>query len=457
VAELKPEDLINFGKKAINVATKKGANEAEAFLSEILSTTVNIERGQIAKNMRKKDQGLGIRVVCNKSVGFSYTNVLTDKSIEQTAIEAFHTAKASKPDKNWGGFSSPKRFSSTQNAYDKKLVALSSDELVEIASIMLNEAASFDNRVFVAEGSVETHVSSRTVVNSYGVEAFDEGTRIDCGLATIAREGQEVTPICQEFNAERVYKIDPKWIGKEAAKKAISSLKARKIESGDLTVVFDQVALYLLLYFTFINAIKADQVQRKQSALEGKIGEKIASELVTIYDDGLMANGLQTWKFDCEGVPCQKTPIIEKGVLRHYLYDCYTANKDGVQSTGNALRAGFGAQYMLTPIIQATNFTLTSGSKSPEDLIKDVDNGILVQFLQGAHSSNPSSGEFSVVATPAWKIEKGEIAYAVKGAMLAGRIFDVLNNVSALGNNMRKIEQLVAPWITSEKVRVIGK
>lgn len=456
MAELKHEELINFGKKAINIAMEKGADEAEAFLSQTLNTSVTIERGQIAKNMRKKGQGLGIRTVYKKAVGFSYTNILDDKSVEETALEAFRSAQASKPDKNWPGFPTPKKFGATKNTYDKKLVDISSDELVNMASSMLEETASYDKRVLAAFGTVENRLSSRVVVNSHGVKAFDEGTSIECGLATIAREANEVTPMCTEFNAERVYKIDPKWVGREAAKQAVSSLKARKVDSGAFPVIFSQMAIFELLYFTFINSVKADRVQREQSVLKGKIRQKVASELITIHDDGLMANGLQTWKFDGEGSPCRKTPILEKGVLRHYLYDCYTAKKDGVESTGNALRRG-PAPYLSTPIIEATNFTINSGNKSPDDLIGEVDNGVIVYGFQGAHSSNPSTGEFSVVATPAWKIENGEIAYAIKGAMLAGTIFDVLNNVSALGNNVRKINQIVTPWIRVENVKVVGK
>ncbi|MEA2089148.1 MAG: TldD/PmbA family protein [Thermoproteota archaeon] len=456
MAELKPEELIHFGEKAVNIAMRKGADEAEAFLSQTLNTSVNIERGQIAKNMRKKDQGLGIRAVYRKAVGFSYTNILNDKSVEETAIKAFQSAQASKADKNWPGFPTPKKFVATKNTYDKKLVTISSNELVNMASNMLDEAASYDKRVFVTLGTVENRLSSRVVVNSHGVEAFDEGTSIECTLGAVAREANEVTPICMEFNAERVYKINPKWVGREAAKQAVSALKARKVDSGAFPVIFSQIALSQLLYFTFINSVKADRVQRQQSALKGKIGQKVASDFITIYDDGLMVNGLQTWKFDGEGIPCRKTPILEKGVLRHYLYDCYTAKKDGVESTGNALRRGL-APYLSTPIIEATNFTINSGNKSAEDLIGEVNNGVIVYGLQGAHSSNPATGEFSVVATPAWKIENGEIAYAIKGAMLAGVIFDVLNNVSALGNNVRKIERIVTPWIRVENVKVVGK
>jgi PmbA protein len=123
------------------------------------------------------------------------------------------------------------------------------------------------------------------------------------------------------------------------------------------------------------------------------------------------------------------------------------------KAPGNAFRAG----YLSTPRIEATNFRFISGKKSPEELIGEINEGLLVCSVQGAHSSNPASGEFSVVATPAWKIKDGRIAHAVKGAMLAGNIFEALKNISALANNERKIEQLVAPWIVIENIKVIGK
>jgi PmbA protein len=455
VAEPKLEELISFGQRAVNVVIKKGAEEAEAFLSRISSTSIDIERRQIVRSAKRKDQGLGVRAIYKKAVGFSYTNMLTNKTVEDAAVKAFKSAKASKPDKNWISLPIPKKLGETKNTYDKKLITISPDELVETASVMLNAVEDYDKRVLPIEGGVGTVLASTAVVNSHGIEACDEGTGIGCSIETIARDANEVTPTCFELNAERIYKIDPKWVGKEAAKQAISSLKAKKIESGTFSIIFTQPAFSALLYYTLINAVKADYVQRERSALEKKIGEEIASNIVTIHDNGLLEGGLQTWKFDGEGVPSQKTLVVEKGVLKHFLYDSYTANKDGAKSTGNAFRGGI-APYASTPFLEATNFTFTQGNRSPENLIEEIDDGLLVCGVQGAHSSNPESGEFSVVATPAWKIEKGNVDYAVKGAMLAGTIFDVLKSVSALGNNTRKIGQLVAPWIRVENVKVIG-
>ncbi len=456
MAKAKLGELISFGQRAVDIAIKKGATEAEAFVGKISNTSVNIERGQIVRNIKRTDQGLGVRVIYKKAVGFSYTNMLSNKTVEDTAVIAFKSARASKPDKNWSSLPSPKKLSETKNTYDKNLITISLDELVDTASVMLDAVRDYDKRVLPVGGGVGTFLTSRAVVNSHSVEGYDEGTGIECSVETIAREAGEVSPACFEFNVERVYKIDPEWVGKEAARQAIASLNAKKVESGTFSVIFTQPAFYSLLYFTLINAVKADYIQRERSALKGKIGEKVASSLVTIHDDGLLEGGLQTWKLDGEGVPSQKTLVIEKGFLRHFLHDNYTAKKIGVESTGNALRGGL-APYASTPVLEATNFTFTQGNKSPENLVNEIDNGLIVYSVQGAHSSNPESGEYSVVATPAWKIEGGSVAHAVKGAMVAGTIFDVLLNVSALGNNTRKVGQLVAPWIRIENVKVIGR
>lgn len=451
---LKREEILSSAETVVSFALKKGADEAEAFAYQGLATSIVIERGQIAKSSRIIDQGLGIRAIINKAVGFSYTNMVENKTaIEETILKALSSAKASKPDEDWHNLPVKKPIVSVEGTYDKKIVELHSEDLVNVTSVMLDAAEKTDKRVFPIEGGVGASYLSTAIANSTGVASFDHGTIIECSLATIGQQGNEVTPVCFEFNIERNHNIDPEWVGKEAARLAVSALKAKKTETKSTNIIFTQFALQQLLYFTMINAVKADHVQRNQSAFKGKLGEKVASETLTIYDDGLFKGGLHTWRFDGEGVPQQKTPIIEKGVLCNFIYDNYTAKKEGKESTGNATRAG----YLSTPNIEATNFHIMPGAKSPEELVSEVDDGLLVYYVQGAHSSNPASGEFSVVATPAWKIQKGEIAYPVRGAMLAGNIFEVLKNVFALASNERKIGQLVAPWVLAENVKVIGK
>lgn len=451
---LKQVEMLRLAEKAVNIVLKKGADEAEAFVFQGLATSVGIERGQISKSSRTVDRGLGIRTIVRKAVGFSYTNVLeSETTVEETALRALGSARASKPDKAWHDLPGKKPLPSVKGTYDRRIEELRSEDLVETASRMLDAAARKDKRAFPAEGGAGTSSLSVAIANSRGVAASDRGTMVECSLATIGRQGGEVTPVCFEFSLERKYDIDPEWVGREAARLAVSALKAKRIENGTTNVVFTHFALQQLLYFTLINAVNADYVQRNQSALKDKVGRKVASEKVSIYDDGLMDGGIRTWRFDGEGVPQQKTLVVEKGVLQSFIYDNYTAKKEGKESTGNGARPG----YLSTPSVDSTNFHILPGKKSAEELVREAGDGLLVYSVQGAHSSNPASGEFSVVASPAWKIKDGEVAFASKGAMVAGNIFQVLMNVSELASNERKVGQLVAPWVLVENVKVIGK
>jgi PmbA protein len=454
VAVLEKDEMLHLAENAVNTALKKGAAEAEAYVYEGQATSVGIERGQITKSSRIIDRGLGVRVSVNRAIGFAYTNIIeSQNAIEDTILKALSAARASKPDQDWNGLPERKPYVSAEKTYDRKIFELRSEDLVNVASVMLDAAVNVNKRVFPIEGGAGAAYLSNAIANSNGITGFDKGTIVECSLAAVVKEGNTVTPVCFEFNAERSYNIDPEWVGKEAAHLAVSALKTKRIETKNTKLILTQFALQDLFYFTLINAVKADNVQRNQSPFKGKIGAKVASEAVTIYDDGLFQGGLRTGTFDGEGAPHQKTLLVEKGVLRSFLYDNYAAKKEGKESTGNASRAG----YLSTPDIDATNFHLMPGNKTSDQLMDEVDDGLIIYYLQGAHSSNPVSGEFSVVATPAWKIRKGEIVHSSRGVMLAGNIFEVLKNVSVIANNDRKMGQLISPWLLVENVKVIGK
>ena len=454
MAVLEKNSMINLAENAIKIALKLGAMEAEAYVYEGQATNVGIELGQISKTNRIIDRGLGIRVAANKSIGFAYTNIIDDqRAVENIATQALSAARASKPDPDWKGLPQKKQYSVTKGTFDQKIVELDPEELVKVASTMLDSAREVDKCVFPIEGGVGNGYVSNAIANSNGISEFDKGTIVDCSLAALAKEGHSVTPVCFEFNASRTYSLDPKWVGSEAAKLAFDALKPKSVETKTTKVILTQFALQDLLAYTLMGAIKADSVQRNQSPFKDKIGEQVASENLTICDDGLYPSGLRTALFDGEGVPHQKTLVIERGVLRNFLYDNYSAKKDSKESTGNASRAG----YLSTSSIDTTNFHIIPQKNTPEQMLKEVEEGLIVYYLQGAHSSNPVSGEFSVVATLAWKIKNGEIAYPCKGAMLAGNIFDLLKNISAVGSNERQMGSLIAPWVQVENVKVIGK
>ncbi len=454
MAVLEKNALINIAEGAVKAALKLGAAEVEAYVYEGQATNIGIELGQISKTNRVIDRGLGIRVASDKAIGFAYTNILNDAAaIENVAISALSAAKASKSDPDWRGLPQKKPYFSTEGTFDKKIVNLSPEDLVKVTATMLDAAGEVDKRVFAIEGGVGSGYVANVIANSNGVLAFDRGTMVECSLAAIAKEDGVVTPVCFEFNAKRDYSLDSARVGREAAKLAVSALKPKTVETKTTKVILTQFALQDLFAYTLMGAIKADSVERNQSPFKGKLGEQVASENLTIYDDGLYPKGLRTSAFDDEGVPHQKTSVIEKGILKDFLYDNYSARKVGKESTGNASRSG----YLSTPGIGTTNFHIMPGEKTSTQILSEVADGLLVYYLQGAHSSNPVSGEFSVVATPAWKIRKGELSHSCRGVMLVGNIFELLKNISIVACNERQMGSIIAPWVIADNVRMIGK
>ena len=452
---LEKNEMLSIAEKTVRMALVKGASEAEAYVYEGQVSNVGIELGQVNKTNQIIDQGISIRVIVNKTVGFAYTNIINDPVIlEDIVAQALSAAKASKPDSNWKGFAQKRAYASgLDDTFDPEILDFGADKLVALSQDMINSAVEVDKNIFAVEGGVGKAYFSNAIANSNGVYNFDKGTLIECSLATLTKNGNNVTPICFEFNAARNCSVDPAWVGREAAKLSVSALKTKKsIKTQNTTLILTQFALQDLLSYTLFNAVRADSIQRGQSPFKEKIEEQVVSENLTIYDDGLYRGGIRTGLFDDEGVPCQKTLLIDKGVLKNFLYDNYAAKKDEKESTGNASRDG----YLSTPGIDTTNFHIVPGTTPADDMIRQVDDGLLVYYLQGAHSSNPVNGDFSVVATPVWKIKNGEIVSVVRDVMLVGNIFDALKNVKFVGNNERQIGSLIAPWITVENVRVVG-
>ena len=239
MASLEQENLQKISDEALEIARRMGADDAEVFIYQGLTTKVNIERGQIAKNLQISDSGMGIRVTINKAMGFAYTNVLESKSaVQETVTNALNLAKASKPDIHWSGFPTKYDFPNVRDTYDKRIVRLNSEDMVTHASAMLKAAEGFDNRIFPIEGEVASSYLTRTIANSNGVEGHDYGTIIECSLATIAKGNHDTTPICFEFDIKRKYDINPEWVGREAARLAVSALKSEKVETGKTNIIF---------------------------------------------------------------------------------------------------------------------------------------------------------------------------------------------------------------------------
>ena len=238
MAALNPEVMLALAENALKSAIAKGAAEAESYVYEGQASNVGIELGQINKTNRIIDRGVGIRVTINKAVGFAYTNIVDNQNALESAItNALSAAKASKPDPEWKGLPHHKIYSPQQGGFDEKVVQLGSEEMVAVASRMLDSAIQVDKRAFPIEGGVGGAYIANAVVNSNGVTGYDHGTVVECSLAALAKEDNTVSPVCFEFNAARGLNMDPEWVGKEAARLAVSALKTKSVESKSSKVI----------------------------------------------------------------------------------------------------------------------------------------------------------------------------------------------------------------------------
>ncbi len=451
---------LDLCKKAVEEAMKLGASEAEALVLGERSVGTEVERGQIKSCSDIADVGIAVRVILNGRIGFAFTNVLTEESAKEMANRALKAAKSSPKDKNWRSLPSPKAYPVVQETYDKRIEELTSDTTVELSQRAIEATFGIGPNVLPAFGGTQIYVLELACANSHGVEVYDKGTGIATYMAAMARSETQVSPMCYEFLAKRKYEIDPEWVGREAGSLAVKSTNVGPAEPGKFRVLLDPFALQSILTYTFVEAIKGDNVYRGKSAYKNKVGEKVASEILSIYDDGTLPGGLYSAKADLEGVPCQRTPIIERGVLSGFIYDNYWARLVGKESTGNAGRGGGGLglpKYGTVPSINPTNIVVEPGDASEEELISEVKDGYYIREVQGAHQSNPETGEFSVALAPAFRIKEGRITHAVKGVMMAGNAYEMLKKIILMGKEARQVGNFVAPKVVVEGMTIIAK
>ncbi len=456
-------ELFELGTEVLKKAEELNVTEAEVFISSMKGLSLNIRRNEIKESQYSSDTGIGIRVSINKKLGFAYTNDLRKEKLFETLEKAISLAKANKIDENWSGLPSveSKKYPSLKGLYDKTLASSGPDVFLDLAKRLMSSAISYDKRVIFAFGGVDIGIEQRLILNTNGVNAKEEATYGVALAGVIARNDSQVTPLVFDYDVSRKLDLNPEQLGELVAERAIKSLNPKRISSGKYDIIFTQEALSQILRYTLVEAIKADNIQSNRSPLRGKLNQKMLNEAVSIIDDGLYPNALGTENFDDEGIPSQKTTIFKEGVFMSPIYNHYTAKKDNRESTGNAKRRGssIGASisYSLTPTIHTKNLMIIPGKATPDELISEVKDGIIVWGVQGAHSSNPSTGEFSVAAVPAWKIEKGEIIYPVSGILISGNIYTLLSKELIIGNNLKNGLGFILPWILTRDVSVAGK
>lgn len=460
------EELLNIGSKAIRHAEKLGADEAEAYLSAENVTSIKYVGGIVATRgpskgvkakivrllepwLKKKGiifmnrgvkAGVGVRAVIDKSSGFASVSSIEEKSVLKAVEEAINIAKIRPPDPNWKSLPDPKKPTGTGGIFDQKLVDMDPAQVLSLSAECCVAAADFDKRVTQAISGVWAMTSYVGVVNSRGVEVGNKGTLFVGFIEAKAREGDDEVSSSEQIFSRR-FVDDIQELGVNASERAVACLSGKKLDGTvEYPVIFENRALSNLFAFMLAHNASAFNVQEERSKYKGKISELVADKKVSVVDDGTLRDGFNTTLIDDEGVPRQRTPIIERGVLKSFIYDNYSAKRESCESTGNASRRrAFGsAPFSTQPRVSPSNLMLEPRRGKIEDLICEVNDGILVKTsLMGVIHSNAVTGDFSVTATNTFRIKNGEVKHPLKPCTIGGNFHEALKIVEMIGNDPR--------------------
>jgi PmbA protein len=226
----------------------------------------------------------------------------------------------------------------------------------------------------------------------------------------------------------------------EFAENVVNSLGPRRIESFKGEMLLTPAAANEMIQEAISHSINSDAVQKKSSHFAGKVGKKVASDLLTVEDDATNVEGLGASSFDREGVPHRRNVVIDKGVLKRFLYNTYTAKKDGVRSTGNA-----GGSTSSPPSVSTTNFVVRPGRSSLNTLISEMKNGIIISRFSG--NVNPVNGDFSGVVKGGQLVKSGTVQHAVKEVLVAGNVFEALRRLDGVSRERKVIYDSILPYM----------
>jgi TldD protein len=419
-------------EKVLKEIARRGGEFGEVYVEERVVTNVLCEDNKIESAYSGREKGAGIRVVSAGNTAYAFTNDISESSLLKTARLAAHVARS-------GEREAILNFSVQKPKYELEILKPPSTVPFEtrIEQVLTgNEAARAVGpdvqQVSVGLGDVEKKV---LIANSLGQWTEDSLTRVRFMVNVVAiRDGLIQTgydSVGGVMGWELLDDCPPDELARIAARRALLMLESRPCPAGRMPVVMAAEAGGTMVHEACGHGLEADLVQKGLSVYRGKLGQKVAMDCVSVIDDATLAGKYGTIRFDDEGIPAQRTVLIDQGVLVNYMYDRLTASKDGRESTGNGRRQS----YQDKPIPRMTNTFIAPGKDDPEAIIKDTPRGLLVKKMGGGQV-NTANGDFVFEVQEGYMIEDGEVKYPVRGATLIGNGPEVLNNIDRVGSDL---------------------
>lgn len=447
-------DLRELASDVVARAMKGGATAADAIARDGTEFSTVVRLGEVETLKEAGSRGVGLRVFVGKRVASTYSSDFSPEGIERLVKGALELVKVTSEDPS-SGLPDSAELGSLQDdlkLYYDDVYSLPPEERIEYARRAERAALEADPRIKNSEGgSFDASTGRKALANSLGFAG--EYQRSYCSITAV--------PIAQDENgamqrdywysaARSLARLEsPEAVGREAARRTLRRLGARKVASTKIPIVLDRTIAASVLGNIF-DAASGDAIYRHSSFLVDKLGEKIAGDNITVVDDGTMPGVFGTTPFDGEGVPTRKTIVIENGVLKSYLLNTYTARKLGLKTTGNASR-GLGGN----PGVGSGNFFLLPGEHSPQQIIAGIKRGFFVTEFLG-FGVNLVTGDFSRGASGLW-IENGELAFPVEEVTVAGNLKDMLNNISEIGNDLEFRSSTACPTLRIDGMTLAGE
>lgn len=439
-------NYLELAKSVVQRAASDGI-EAEAIITHDTQTDMRVSKGEIDQLSQSSSRGLGVRVIDGGRTGYAYTSDFSDAGVEGTWRTALELAKIATPDE-FRTLPEPRPIpSSDLEIWDDKLPDVPTADKIAVLKRVERAALDYDPRVILAEFcSYGDSISRVHLANSRGFAGEYGRTIAYSFLFGIARDDNEMASATGMGASSFFHELDPEAIGREAGSKAISLLGGKQVETQVGTVILDHFVGAQILE-ALSQALSAEAWQKKRSFLMGRMGQQVGSDMVTLLDNGRLKRGMASAPFDAEGVPTSATKLVDEGVLQNLVYDTYSAKKAGLTSTGNAQRMG----HRSLPMLGASNFYMQPGPQSREEIIAGVEKGLYVISVMQTGGIDPITGDCSMGANGLW-IENGKIVGPVAGVTIATTLDGFLNNITAVGSDLRMMPMFGAIGVPTLRV-----
>ena len=433
-------------------AKQKGATAGDVMMAESDSSFVAVRLGEVDKVSQAQEKRLGLRLFFGASSASASTSDISTAAIERLVDDTCALARATAKDE-YSGLPAPEALAKEPpdlDLDDGQNRSVTVDDKIRLALAAEKAALELDPRITNSEGGEFSASAARVLyANSHGFSGEYRGSSYGISVAPVASSNGSMQRDYWYSSQRKFARLEaPEAVGRRAAERALRRLGARKVKTCECPVVFDpDISANLLRHLS--SALSGYALYKGASFLVGKLGEKIASERVTIVDDGTIPGALGSKPFDGEGLPTAKKTIIDRGVLRSYLLDTYSGRKLKMSSTGNASR-GIGDSPGVGPL----NFYLAAGPHAPEQILASVDDGFYVTELMG-FGVNLVTGDYSRGAAGIW-IEKGKLAYPVEEVTIAGNLKEMLANIEMVGSDLEFRGRIAAPTLKISRMTVAG-